>query len=151
MAIATDSVDHEWIERPRRWDIKFIRDFMLAFGAISSSFDFLTFGALLFLLHADAAQFRTGWFLESVVTELLIVPVIRTRRPFYQSRMGKPLLLSTVAVLLVTVWLPYLPVNRWLGLTPLPLSFLLTFGVITLLYLFASEVTKKFVYRRAQF
>lgn len=150
MAIATDSVDQEWIERPRRWDNQFIRDFMLAFGVISSLFDFLTFGVLLFFLHADATQFRTGWFLESVVTELLIVPVIRTRRPFYQSQMGKPLLYATVAVLLATLCLPYLFVSRWLGLVPLPPQFLLSLGVITLLYLLASEATKKFIYSRAQ-
>ncbi len=151
MAIATDSVDREWIERPRRWDIKFIRDFMIAFGAISSVFDFLTFGALWFLLDASPDQFRTGWFLESVMTELLIVPVIRTWRPFYKSRLGRPLLISTVIVLIATLLLPYLPLNRLLGFTPLPLSYLLAFGVITALYLIASEVTKKFIYRRAQF
>jgi Mg2+-importing ATPase len=151
MAIATDSVDREWIERPRRWDIKFIRDFMIAFGVISSVFDFLTFGALLFLLNASPDQFRTGWFLESVMTELLIVPVIRTWRPFYKSRLGRPLLISTVIVLIATLLLPYLPLNRLLGLTPLPPLYLLAFGVITALYLVASEVTKKFIYRRAQF
>jgi Mg2+-importing ATPase len=151
MAIATDSVDREWVERPRRWDIKFIRDFMIAFGIISSVFDFLTFGALLFLLKASQDQFRTGWFLVSVMTELLIVPVIRTWRPFYKSRIGKPLLISTVIVLIATLLLPYLPLNRLLGFTPLPLSYLLTFGVITTLYLVASEITKKFIYRRAQF
>jgi Mg2+-importing ATPase len=150
-AIATDSVDREWVERPRRWDIKFIRDFMIAFGAISSVFDFLTFGALLFLLNASPDQFRTGWFLESVMTELLIVPVIRTWRPFYKSGMGKPLLISTVIVLIATLLLPYLPLNRLLGFTPLPPLYLLAFGVITALYLVASEVTKKFIYRRAQF
>jgi Mg2+-importing ATPase len=86
MAIGADSVDRELVEKPRRWDIKFIRDFMIVFGIVSSVFDFLTFGALLFLLNADEEQFRTGWFLESVMTELLILPVIRTWRPFYQSQ-----------------------------------------------------------------
>ncbi|MFN0119868.1 MAG: magnesium-translocating P-type ATPase [Blastocatellia bacterium] len=151
MAIATDSVDEEWIARPRRWDMRFIRDFMLAFGAISSVFDFLTFGALLWLLDATPEQFRTGWFLESVITELLIVIVIRTSRPFYKSRMGRPLFYATLLVLILTLALPYLPINHWLGLTPLPPVYLLVFGVITALYLLASEMAKKFIWRRAAF
>lgn len=151
MAIATDSVDQELIESPRRWDIKFIRDFMLAFGIVSSVFDFLTFGALLFLLRATPEQFRTGWFLESVMTELLIVPVIRTWRPFYQSRPGKPLLVATLIVLVATLALPYLPLSNWLGFTPLPISFLLVLAVITAGYLIISEMTKKVFYRRARF
>jgi Mg2+-importing ATPase len=151
MAIATDSVDRELVEKPRRWDIKFIRDFMIVFGVVSSFFDFLTFGALLFLLDANAEQFRTGWFLESVMTELLILPVIRTWRPFYQSRPSKPLWVATVIVLAVTLALPYLPLNKWLGFTPLPASFILVFAGITGGYLIASEMTKKLFYRRAHY
>jgi Mg2+-importing ATPase len=151
MAIATDGVDRELVEKPRRWDIKFIRDFMIVFGVVSSVFDFLTFGALLFLLNADAEQFRTGWFLESVMTELLILPVIRTWRPFYQSRPGKALWVATVIVLAVTLALPYMPLNKWLGFSPLPISFILVFACITGGYLIASEMTKKFFYRRAHY
>lgn len=151
MAIATDSVDRELVERPRRWDIKFIRDFMIVFGVISSVFDFLTFGVLLFVLKATPEQFRTGWFLVSVMTELLIVPVIRTRRPFYLSRMSRPLLISTAVVLAASVALPYLPFNQWLGFTPLPLMFLLGFAAITALYLLASEAAKSIFYRRSHF
>jgi Mg2+-importing ATPase len=149
MAIATDTVDEEWIQRPRRWDVTFIRDFMIAFGIVSSVFDFLSFGALLYLLRATPEEFRTGWFLESVVTELLIVFVIRTWRPAHQSRMSRPLLLSTLVVLIVTLALPYMPWAGLLGLVPLPPSYLLTFALITGLYLLASEVTKKYVYQRA--
>jgi Mg2+-importing ATPase len=149
MAIATDRVDEELVERPRRWDIKFIRDFMLAFGAVSSVFDFLTFGALLFILRATPEQFRTGWFLESVMTELLIVPVIRTWKPFYRSRPSRPLLIATAVVFGVTLILPYYgPLGGLLGLAPLPPSFLLLLGGITALYLVASEMTKKFFYGR---
>jgi Mg2+-importing ATPase len=151
MAIATDSVDRELVEKPRRWDIKFIRDFMIVFGVVSSVFDFLTFGALLFLLDADAEQFRTGWFLESVMTELLILPVIRTWRPFYQSRPSKPLWVATAIVLAVTFALPYLPLNKLMGFSPLPASFILVFAGITAGYLIASEITKKFFYRRAHY
>ena len=147
MAIATDTVDDEWIERPRRWDIHFIRKFMLAFGFISSVFDFLTFGALLYLLKATAMQFQTAWFLESLLTELLIVAVIRTRRPLHKSKMGRPLLWATVIVLVVTVALPYLPGSELMGFVPLPLVYWAVLGGITLLYLLASELTKKIVYR----
>jgi Mg2+-importing ATPase len=148
MAIATDRVDRELVERPQRWDIRFIRNFMIVFGAISSVFDFMTFGLLLFALQASAAQFQTGWFLVSVVTELLIVPVIRTRRPFYQSRMGRPLLVSTGVVLAASVTLPYLPPGQWLGFTPLPPPFLLAFAAITALYLLVSEAAKHVFYRK---
>ena len=98
MAIATDSVDSEMVEQPRRWDIKFIRKFMLAFGLLSSVFDYLTFGCLLWVLHATVDQFRTGWFMESVVSASLIVLVIRSRRPFFKSKPGKYLLLATLLI-----------------------------------------------------
>jgi Mg2+-importing ATPase len=148
MEIATDSVDRELVERPRRGDIKFIRDFMIVFGVLSSVFDFLTFGVLLYVLDAAQEHFRTGWFLESVMTELLIVPIIRSWRPFYQSRPSKPLLISMMTVLAATLLLPYLLLAKWLGFTPLPPLFLLAFLVITALYLIASEIAKKMFYRR---
>jgi Mg2+-importing ATPase len=147
MAIATDNVDPEMIERPRRWDIKFIRSFMVVFGIVSSAFDFLTFGALLFILRATPDQFRTGWFLESVVTELLIVPVIRTRRTLLASNPGRLLLIATAAVFAAAMALPYTPVSDLLGFTPLPLSFLLMLGAITILYVVISEATKRLFYR----
>jgi len=86
MTIATDSVDEEMVNYPRRWDIKAIRKFMITFGILSSLFDYLTFGALLFMLHASQVQFRTGWFVESVVSASLIVLVIRSRKPFFQEQ-----------------------------------------------------------------
>jgi Mg2+-importing ATPase len=81
MTIAGDRVDQELVSRPRRWSIGFIRNFMVVFGLLSSIFDFLTFGALLFLLHANVDQFRTGWFIESVISASFIVLIIRTRSP----------------------------------------------------------------------
>ena len=98
MTIATDRVDPEMVERPRRWDIGFIRRFMIVFGAVSSIFDFVTFGVLLLVLHANEAELRTGWFVESVVSSALIVLVVRTRRPFYRSRPGRPLPIATLVV-----------------------------------------------------
>ena len=149
MAIATDCVDPELVERPRRWNIGFIRNFMIVFGVVSSVFDFLTFAALVFILKATPEVFRTGWFVESVMTEVLIILVMRTWKPFYTSRPSGPLLLSMIAVLLITLALPYSPLSGTLGLTPLPISSLLLLGFITVLYAVASEVTKKFFHARA--
>jgi Mg2+-importing ATPase len=149
MAIATDSVDPELVERPRRWNIAFIRDFMIVFGVVSSIFDFLTFAALVFILKATPEVFRTGWFVESVMTEVLIILVMRTWRPFYTSMPSRPLLAAMIVVLLVTLALPYSPLSGLLGLTPLPLSSLLLLGFITVLYAGASELTKKFFHARA--
>jgi Mg2+-importing ATPase len=147
MAIATDNVDTEMVEKPRRWDIKLIRNFMIVFGIVSSAFDFLTFGALLFVLKATPDQFRTGWFLESVVTELLIVFVIRSKKSLLNSKPGKLLLISTLAVFAITLLLPLTPLSGPLGLTPMPLSFLFTLGAITFLYVVISEATKRLFYK----
>ena len=148
MTIATDSVDAEMVEQPRRWDIRFIRNFMLTFGLVSSVFDYLTFGVLLLLLHASPEQFRTGWFLESVISASLIVLVIRTRRPFFQSRPGRHLLMATLAVVTATFVLPYVPLRGILGFTPMPWSFLGVLGAILTLYIVAAELTKRAFYRR---
>jgi Mg2+-importing ATPase len=149
MAIATDSVDPELVERPRRWNIAFIRNFMIVFGIVSSIFDFLTFGALVFILKATPEVFRTGWFVESVMTEVLIILVMRTWRPFYTSMPSRPLLAAMIIVLLITLALPFSPLSGLLGLTPLPISSLLLLGFITVLYAGASELTKKFFHARA--
>jgi Mg2+-importing ATPase len=146
MTIATDSVDPELIDRPRRWDIAFIRKFMLTFGLISSVFDYLTFGALLFILQASPEEFRTGWFVESVISASAIVLVIRTRRPFFSSPPGRYLLLATLAVTAVTLLLPYLPVAVPLGLTPMPLSFLLLLAAILAGYILTAELVKRRFY-----
>ncbi|MFB0537164.1 MAG: cation transporting ATPase C-terminal domain-containing protein, partial [Anaerolineae bacterium] len=150
MTIASDSVDRELVERPRRWDVKFIRNFMVTFGMVSSVFDYLTFGTLLLVLRATADQFRTGWFLESVLTELLILLVIRTRRPFFKSRPGRYLLISALIVAGVTLILPYSPLSGLLGFTPLPISLLLVLGGIAVLYIATSEMVKSAFYERMQ-
>src|SRR5689334_14801456 len=148
MAIATDRVDEEMIQEPRRWDIKFIRRFMITFGVVSSFFDFLTFGALLFLLHANVDHFRTGWFVESVVSASLIVLIIRTRQPFFKSKPGTPLWVATALVVLGTMLLPYTGLDRLFGFAPMPSEFLLVLVGILFLYVFAAEFAKKLFYRR---
>lgn len=149
ITIANDSVDTEMIEKPRRWDIAFIRKFMVTFGLVSSSFDYLTFGLLLWVFKVSQDAFRTGWFLESVMTELLIMLVIRTQRPFFQSKPGKGLLYSTGIVALITLSLPFIPrLNTLLGFTPLPMGILLTLLAITLIYILINEIAKRYFYRR---
>ncbi len=148
MTIATDSVDKELVEKPRRWDIKFIRKFMITFGIISSVFDYLTFGALLWILHATEAQFRTGWFQESVISAAVIVLVIRSRRPFFQSPPGKYLLTATLLVVAATIIFPYTPLAVFFNFHPLSLEFLLLIGLILFLYISAAEVAKRFFYRQ---
>jgi len=150
MTIATDNVDNEMVDYPRRWNIKVIRQFMITFGIVSSVFDFLTFGALLLVLHATQVQFRTTWFVESVVSASLIVLVIRSRKPFYKSRPGKYLLGATLSIVVVTLILPFTPLAEVFGFSPLPIVFLLPIGFIVLLYIIAAEMVKKVFYKKVK-
>jgi len=147
LTISCDRVDADWIERPRRWDIHFIRTFMLTFGFVSSVFDYLTFGVLLWLLHAGTAEFRTGWFVESVVSATLIVLVIRTRQSFLRSWPGRALLAATLVVATTTVAIPYTPLGTAFGFVPLPPLFLGLMGLIVLGYVVSAECAKRGFYR----
>ena len=128
----------------------FIRSFMVTFGLVSSVFDYLTFGVLMLALHAQESTFQTGWFLESVLTELLILLVIRTQRPFFKSMPGRALLLAVLVVAAVTVLLPYSPLSQVLGFVRLPLVPVLVLLGITVLYVLGSELAKRFFYARVQ-
>ncbi|MGD0217946.1 MAG: cation transporting ATPase C-terminal domain-containing protein, partial [Desulfobaccales bacterium] len=147
MTIATDSVDSELVDQPQRWDIRFIRRFMIAFGITSSVFDYLTFGVLLWILHATTEQFRTGWFQESVISAALIVLVIRTRRPFFKSMPGKYLFWTTILIVGATLALPYTPLAPLFEFKPLSGEFLLMMGGIVILYVLAAELMKRIFYR----
>jgi Mg2+-importing ATPase len=151
MTIATDSVDREMVEKPRRWDIQFIRNFMLTFGLLSSVFDYLTFGALLLLLQATTDQFRTAWFLESVISASVTVLVIRTRKPFFRSKPGKYLFIATLLIVGLTLILPFTPLGEVFGFIPLPFSFILFVGSIVGLFMVAAEITKGIFYRKVKF
>ena len=151
MTIATDRVDNEMVAHPRRWDIVAIRKFMLTFGLVSSVFDYLTFGVLLFILNATQDQFRTGWFLESVISASLIVLVIRSRKPFFNSRPSKFLLMATLLTVVATVILPFTPLGGIFGFTRLPISFLLYIAIIVILYLATAEIVKKVFYKKVNF
>lgn len=146
--IASDNIDPEWVEKPRRWDTKFIRDYMITFGLVSSVFDFLTFGTLLLIFKASPDEFRTGWFIESLLTELVIALVVRTRHLFFRSRPGNLLLISTLIVIGITFLLPYTRVNSLFGFVPLPMPLLLTVTGLIVLYVLCAEITKKVFYSR---
>jgi Mg2+-importing ATPase len=146
--IASDNVDPEMVEKPHRWNTKFIRNYMVLFGLVSSIFDFLTFGTMLFLFHASPEEFRTGWFIESLITELVIALVIRTRHLFFRSRPGKLLLASTLIFIAITLVLPYLPFISVFGFVPLPAPLMLTMLGLTMLYILITELTKKYFYSR---
>jgi len=150
MTIATDSVDSEAVEKPRRWNIRFIRNFMITFGILSSVFDYLTFGALIFILHASKEVFRTGWFLESVISASLIVLVIRSRRPFFKSKPGKYLLISTLLIVGVTLALPYTPIAGVLGFKPLPFLLIAVIMAIVALYIVSAEIAKRIFYKKVR-
>ena len=148
MAIAADRLDPELVERPRRWDNRAIGRFMLAFGLVSSVFDYLTFGTLLWLA-ASPTEFRTAWFTESVLSEILILLVIRTRRWLVRSRLGAALGWSSAVVAVVTLALPYLPFAAALGFAPMPARLVwLLLGIVGL-YVLVSELSKRAVFRRA--
>ncbi|MDO9277261.1 MAG: magnesium-translocating P-type ATPase [Polaromonas sp.] len=149
-AIASDRVDPKWVAKPRRWDTVFIRDYMVRFGLISSLFDMLTFAVLLWIFRASPEEFRTGWFVESLLTELVIALVVRTHHPFYRSRPGNLLLGSTVVVMAVALVLPYLPFSSILGFVPLPAPLVLAMIGLTLAYVVVVELAKKSFYGRAE-
>ncbi|GEO86050.1 MULTISPECIES: magnesium-translocating P-type ATPase [Alphaproteobacteria] len=142
LAIASDNVDKESVLRPQSWDIGYVQRFMVVFGLISTVFDILTFGFLIMVARETAAIFQTAWFVESLITELAIVLVIRTAKPVWKSRPGRWLILSTVAVIILALFVPYLPGAGWFGFVALPPHVLAGLGVITLLYLAASELAK---------
>ncbi len=150
MTIATDRVDDEMIDHPRRWDIKAIRKFMITFGLVSSVFDYLTFGLLLLVLRANEAQFRTGWFLESVISASMIVLVIRSRKPFFRSKPGKYLLITTLSIAVITLVLPFTPLGTVFGFTHLSMTTYLLLFLIVVLYIVAAEVTKRIFYKKVK-
>jgi P-type Mg2+ transporter len=148
MTIPTDTVDEEMLARPSAWDIGFIRSFMAFFGPISSLFDFATFGVMLGVLHASANEFRTGWFVESLATQTLVIFIIRTRRhPFWKSRPSLAIVISSLLVPVIGGVLPYLPFGHTLGFTHLPFEFYPILMAIVIVYLTFVEFVKTAFYR----
>ncbi len=149
IAIPFDQVDPESITRPVKWDIKLIERFMVVFGPLSSVFDFLTFYALLHLFGAGEKLFQTGWFIESITTQVLVVFAIRTRRQFFRSKPHRFLVVMALAAVAAAIALPLLPLGRWFGfVSPPPLYFVFLI-VATAAYLALVEVAKGLFYRFA--
>jgi P-type Mg2+ transporter len=150
ISIPSDNVDSALLHRPKRWQIAFIRQFMMIIGPISSIYDFLTFGVLLWVFHAstNAPLFHTGWFVESLATQTLVVFVIRTAGNPLRSRPSRRLFLSVFAVVIITVILPYTPPGSLLGFVPLPLSLLGAIAFLAGTYLLMVQVVKSWFYRR---
>jgi Mg2+-importing ATPase len=149
MTIARDRVDDVLVERPQRWNIGMIRRFMIVFGLLSSVFDYATFGVLLLLLHAGVSEFRTGWFVESVVSACTVVLIVRSRQPLWTSRPAPLLVATTALVVIVAIALPYLPLGNLLGFTPLPPTFLLTMLLLVVCYAASAEALKRWFFAGA--
>ncbi|MGZ4202330.1 MAG: magnesium-translocating P-type ATPase [Thermoleophilaceae bacterium] len=148
MAIPTDRVDEEQLRRPAHWDTRLIRRFMTFFGPISSIFDFATFGIMIWVFNADATLFRSGWFVESLATQSLVIFAIRTRRvPFFRSRPSVPLTISTLLGVAIGAFLPFSPLAGVLGFTPLPAGFMAALVGMILVYLVLIELGKRHFYR----
>jgi Mg2+-importing ATPase len=143
VGLAGDRVDAELVDVPRRWDVTAIGRYMVRFGLLSSAFDVLTFVVLLAVFHAAPPEFRTAWFVESLLTELAVALIVRTRRPFHQSTPGTVLLVSTVVVAVVGLVLPYVAVMRLVGFVPLPVPIMAAILVITAAYVVAAEAAKR--------
>ena len=148
MTIATDRVDPVMIEKPRRWDIRFIQRFMLIFGLLSSIFDYLTFGVLLLWMKAGEKTFQTGWFLESVISAALIVLVMRTRLPFLKSLPGKWLAIATGAIVIFVLFFPLISPAGLFGFRPLPVRFYGWIALIIAAYVGSAEAIKQWFYRK---
>ena len=147
LTLASDSVEPERVERPPHWSMRRIGGFTIVFGCLSSAFDLLTFVVLLRLMGSVPESFRSGWFLESLATEVLVLLAIRTHRPLFSSAPSRALLISSALVLAAAIVLVQLPLAEWIGLTALPLSVLLTLAGITLAYVASVELIKRRLYR----
>jgi P-type Mg2+ transporter len=149
--MTTDNVDAEYIEKPKRWDISFIRRFMIIIGPVSSLFDFTTFFVMLFIFNAwtNAALFQTAWFIESLCSQTLVVLIIRTRKvPFYKSKPSKYLSIMLLSVISFAIIVPYTPVGAFFGFVPPPPAFFLVLAGILGAYAVLAETVKRFFYRR---
>jgi Mg2+-importing ATPase len=148
LTIPTDRVVATWLRRPHRWDIRLIRDFMIYLGPVSSIFDFLTFFVMLRVFHASEALFRTGWFVESLATQTLVLFVIRTTGNPLRSRPSRPLTITTIAVAVFGAILPFLPIAPLLGFVPLPGSYFAFLAAAVVTYLALVELVKRALFRK---
>jgi len=147
LPIPLDEVDSEITEKPEHWDMRFIRNFMLVMGPVSSIFDYLTFGLLLLVFHASQALFQTGWFIESLATQVLVIFVLRTRRNPLRSRPHPLLVTTSVAVVVLAVVLPFTQLGAWFGFVPPSGAFLIAIAGLSVSYLMLAQGAKWAFYR----
>lgn len=151
LQIASDSVDEDWLQGPVTWDMKFIKRFMIIFGITSSVFDYITFIVLLLLFKANEQFFQTGWMLESVISAMVVMLIVRTKRPVIKSKPSNKLLLAIVLVAIALIAIIYSPINTYLGLIALPAQALLSMLAISLIYALTAEILKKQFYKHNSF
>lgn len=147
ITIANDAVDGEVLKKPRRWDIKLIRNFMFTFGLLSSVFDYITFAVLLIIFEASEGIFQSGWFVLSILTELLTLLVMRTQRPFFKSKPAPILTYTSLAVAILTLAIPYLPISYIMNIEPIPLKIMASLLAIAALYIVVTEIAKYLFYK----
>jgi P-type Mg2+ transporter len=149
ITIPTDNVDSDFIHKPKRWSMKYIRNFMFIFGPISSFYDFMTYFVMFALYSHLPGAFQTGWFMESLATQTLVIHIIRTRQiPFIQSKPSLPLLLSTIAVVILGWIIPATKIGSFFGFSPLPLGVIATLAAIVLAYLLTVETGKRLFFKK---
>jgi Mg2+-importing ATPase len=148
LTVAADNVDQAQLAKPGKWNLKFIRNYMIIFGIHSSVFDVITFLTLLYILKVKESAFQTGWFIESILTELFILFIIRTHKHFFKSQPGKYLFFLSTLGLMLTLALPYFPFASDIGLTPLPLLNLAAMLLIVLLYIITADLLKVWFFKR---
>lgn len=148
LTVTSDNVDEEQLEKPGKWNLKLIRNYMIIFGIHSSFFDLITFLTLLYLLKVKESEFQTAWFIESVLSELFILFIIRTHKNFFKSQPGKYLFILSAIALVLTIGLPYLPIASQIGLTPLPLLNLSIMLFIVTIYILTADVLKVWFFKK---
>jgi Mg2+-importing ATPase len=147
--ISTDHVDEEYLKKPKKMDVNFIKRFMLFIGPVSSIFDFFTFFIMIYVFHALPAEFQTAWFIESMCTQILVVFVIRTRIfPFYKSMPSTLLTFSVISIMLLAIILPFTFIGKWFGFVSLPWMFFAFLGAMVVVYLIMVEGVKYWFYKR---
>ena len=149
IAIPTDEVDKEYLRKPQPWDVKYIRRFMVIIGSISSIFDFVTYGVMLFIFHASAPLFHTGWFIESLCTQTLVIYVIRTSKlPFIESRPSKFLLFTSIFIVVAGIIIPFSPLAKPFGFVPPPSAYFFALFLIVITYLVLVQIVKQWFIKR---
>lgn len=148
LTVASDNVDEEQLKKPGKWNLKLIRNYMVIFGLHSSIFDITTFLILFYVLKVKESAFQTGWFVESILTELFILFIIRTHKNFFKSKPGKYLFILSTVGLIITVLFPYLPFANEVGLVPMPLTNFLIIAIIVVAYIITADFLKVWFFKK---